>query len=105
MSAASVLGIFIRPVPELLYCFEVVKVVPRERDDGDQWHCKRWGYDPQTKQPVADGHQDTHYLNNLRDVLPGVWKDEWQAESWRWRCCPLYYRVMQHEAKGQMGLF
>lgn len=89
------LGSFIRPVPADLYCYQVVKIFPESDDDQECLVCKRFGYDQETQRPVQDGDHDIHYLKGLHQVLDGVWKDEWQYDTPRWRCVPLYWRKMQ----------
>lgn len=98
-------GTFIRPAGKgYRYCYEVVKVVPRCSDSGEQWHCKRWGLSHDL-QPVKDGGgHDLHYLSNLKLIRPGVWKDEWEHDTpSRWACCPLYYRAI--DLRGQQDMF
>lgn len=62
---------------------------------------KRFAYDKQARKPVKDGHQTTHYLNNLKHVLPYVWRDEWEHSTPRWSCCPLYYRTLRIQGQQQ----
>ena len=101
--SAPAIGTFIRPVGSTYsYCFEVVKVIAKDKEGPEQWHCKRWGKSAE-HQPMADGHHDIHYLNNLQEVLPGVWRGEWLPDTPRWGCCPLYYKKV--ETKGQQDLF
>lgn len=99
---APIPGTFIRPVGVHGYCLEVVRVVPRDDEGDEQWQCKRWGMDG-NRQPMKDGHSDMHYLSGLKEIAPGVWKDEWEFDSPHWMCCPLYYRRI--DVGGQMGLF
>lgn len=86
-----------------MYCYQVVKVIPSDKEGPEQWWCKRYGY--ADGQPVKDGHQDIHYLNGLKSILPGIWKDEWEFDTPRWSCCPLYYRQMNTDIGGQGSLF
>jgi len=95
-------GTFIRPVGGFHYCLEVVCVLPEDGEGPEQWQCRRWGMD-EDRQPVKDGHSDMHYLNGLKQVAPGVWKDEWEFDTQRWLSCPLYYRRI--DVGGQLGLF
>ena len=88
------LGSFIRPVPAALYCYQVIKVIPEDAESPECLFCKRFGYDPETQRPVQDGDQDIHYLNGLKQVMDGVWKDEWEFDTPRWTCVPLYWRKM-----------
>lgn len=99
---APIPGTFVRPVGNYAYCLEVVRVIPENEDGPEQWQCRRYGLD-ESRQPFKDGHSDMHYLNNLKPVAPGVWKDEWDSIYPRWSCCPLYYRRI--DVGGQMGLF
>jgi hypothetical protein len=99
---APAYGTFIRPVGVFGYCLEVVRVVAADDESGEQWQCRRYGMDEQ-RQPFKDGHSDMHYMNNLKQIAPGVWKDEWPFDTPRWMCCPLYYRRI--DVAGQMGLF
>lgn len=90
-------GTFIRPVGRYKYCLEVLRVV--ETNNGwNQWQCKRWGMD-KNKQPFRDKHANMHYLNDLKFVAPGVFKDECRP----WEFIALYYRVIK--TKGQLNLF
>ncbi len=95
-------GTFIRPVGFFGYCLEVVRVVPEDKDGPEQWQCRRWGMDAHL-QPLKDEHSGMRYLNNLKPVAPGVWKDEWEFDTPRWFSCPLYYRRI--DVGGQLGLF
>jgi hypothetical protein len=96
------LGAFIRPVGDYGYCLEVVKVLVGDAE-GEQWHCRRWGMNDH-RQPVADGHgHGISFLSGLIQVAPGVWRDEWEFDTPRWTCCPLYYRRI--DIGGQMSLF
>lgn len=99
---AAIPGTFIRPVGVHGYCLEVVRVVPRDDEGDEQWQCRRWGMDG-NRQPMKDGHSDMHYLSGLKQIAPGVWKDEWEFGTPRWMCCPLYYRRI--DVGGQLGLF
>lgn len=98
------LGTFLRPVGMGYgYCYQLVKVHPPSEDDPREcFEVKRWGM--QDGLPVYDGHDEHHWLKGLRRVLPGVWKDEWEFDTPRWRCCPLYYRDMDTGPAGQMSL-
>jgi hypothetical protein len=100
--AAPLPGAFIRPVGNYGYCLEVVRVLPEDGEGPEQWQCKRWGMN-EDRQPMKDGHSDMHYLNGLKQVAPGVWKDEWEFDTPRWLSCPLYYRRI--DVGGQLGLF
>lgn len=100
--SAPELGSFIRPVGSFAYCFELVRIVPRDEEGDEQWQLRRWGL--KDGAPVKDGHQSMSYLNGLKRVLPGVWKDEWKFDTPRWSCCPLYYRLMPSPGP-QRGLF
>lgn len=102
--ATPAIGTYIRPVGHYAYCYQVVKVLPADKQGPEQWWCKRFGYDSDTKRPVKDGHQSIHYLNNLKGVLPDVWRDEWEHSTPRWSCCPLYYRALRIEGQ-QRELF
>ncbi|MCK9386145.1 MAG: hypothetical protein M0Q15_16160 [Nevskia sp.] len=106
-------GSFIRPAGRgYSYCMEIVRVIAEDAEGPEQWQCKRWGLD-ENKQPIKDGHSDMHYLNNLKTVAPGVWKDEWNQPTPRWSCCPLYYRAIELSdplyfrcnSRQQLGLF
>lgn len=100
---APIPGTFIRPVGVSGYCLEVVRVVPRDDEGDEQWQCRRHGMD-EHQQPINDGGPNNiHYLNGLKQIAPGVWKDEWLPYTPRWSCCPLYYRRI--DVGGQMGLF
>ena len=101
--SAPTIGTFIRPVPKAGYCFEIIKVVPGDNEGEEQWWCKHYGCD-ENGQPFKDGRQDIHYLSGLKKVATGVWKDEWEFETPRWSCCPLYYRRLEVACQ-QMGLF
>jgi hypothetical protein len=101
--ASPQLGSYIRPVGKhLMYCYQVVKVLPECRDHAEQWWCMRFGMDPAERQPIKDGHQNVSYLNGLKQVAPGVWKDEWEFETPRWSCCPIYYRALQVGPQGDL---
>jgi len=96
-------GTFIRPVGRYQYCYEVIRILPRDQEGEEQWWCKRWGLG-QDLQPMDDGGgHGIHYLNGLKPVADGVWKDEWEHATPRWTCCPLYYRRI--DVRGQMSLF
>ena len=88
------IGSFIRPVPTAMYCYQVIKVIQEDEEGPECIYCKRFGYDPKTQRPVKDGRQDIHYLYGLKQVFDGVWKDEWNVETPRWSCVPLYWRKM-----------
>ncbi len=92
---APAIGTFIRPVG-VSYCLELVKVVPPTEgwNELEQWHLRRFGLSDDKTTPIKDGHQDIHYISGLKQVAPDVWKDEWDCDTPRWRCCPLYYRRM-----------
>ena len=93
------LGTFIRPVGKnWCYCFELVKVVPTEKG-GHQWHLKRWGM--KNKQPINDGHNNISYIQDLTEVLPGVWRQPQKFDDWD--LDPLYYRRI--DTRGQISLF
>lgn len=99
---APQIGSFIRPVGPYSYCLELVRVVPRDSEGDEQWHLRRYAL--KDGKPVKDGHQSISYISGLKHVLPNVWKDEWEFDTKRWRCCPLYYRLMNsHQA--QLDLF
>lgn len=101
---APPLGSFIRPAGNYAYCLELILVFPEDSDSPEQWHLKRWGIDSQ-KQPVSDGRSDgLRYISNLKKIASDVWKDEWEFDTPRWHCCPLYYRLMQRKNE-QLGLF
>ena len=103
MSASIHPGTYIRPVGRYQYCYEVVRILPRDQEGEEQWWCKRWGLGPD-RQPMDDGRgHGIHYLNGLKPVADGVWKDEWKHATPRWTCCPLYYRRI--DVRGQMSLF
>lgn len=97
---APAIGTFIRPVGNYAYCYEVMRVIDEDRTSNEQWWCKRFGLS-KDQQPVKDGHHDTHYLNGLKEVMPGVYRDEWKADTPRWSCCPLYYRQMKPKGQQQ----
>lgn len=104
--SAPLPGTFVRPVGVHGYCLEIVRVVPRDDEGPEQWHCRRWGMDA-NRQPINDGQSGMQsgmcYLNGLKQIAPGVWKDEWEFDTPRWMCCPLYYRRI--DVGGQLGLF
>lgn len=87
-------GSFIRPVPAALYCYQVLKVSNGDDEGRARLVCKRFGYDQETQRPVVDGHQSTSYLNNLKPVIDGLWKEQWELNTPRWSCVPLYWRKM-----------
>ena len=99
------LGAFIRPVGMGHgYCYQVLQVHgPSKEDPREVVECKRWGI--KDGQPFSDGYHDSSWLKGLRQVLPGVWKDEWEFSTPRWGCCPLYYRLMTAGPTGQIQLF
>ncbi len=90
------IGAFIRPVGPYSYCMKLVRVVE------DQWQLMRYGMTD--GEAVKDGHQSMFYLRGLRNVLPGVWKDENDCFH-GYRVGPLYYRLMRQAGLGQMNLF
>ncbi len=93
-------GTFVRPVGSYGYCLEIVRFVPEDDDGPEQWQCRRWGMD-ENKQPLRDDHSGMRYLDGLKPVAPGVWKDERESDMPRWMGCPLYYRRI--DVGGQMG--
>ena len=86
------------------YCLRVVRNFQPDPADRDQegTEFERWGMKDGI--PIRDGHHDHCWLYGLKLVLPGVWKDEWEHDTPRWSCCPLYYRIMNTGPKGQMEL-
>lgn len=100
--SAPAIGTFIRPVGNYSYCYEVIRVIDEDHTSSEQWWCKRFGKSSD-HQPVKDGHHDIHYLDGLKEVMPGVYRDEWKADTPRWSCCPLYYKKIS--PKGQQDLF
>lgn len=101
---APAIGTFVRPVGGYGYCLKVVNVIPADRDGDEQWQCRRYGMADDRRTIIEDGHQHMAYINNLREIAPGIWKDEWICDTPRWLCCPLYYRMMDVPGQ-QMGLF
>lgn len=92
--SAPMSGSFIRPAGRgYAYCLEIVRVIAESDKGPEQWQCRRWGMD-ENKQPIKDGHSEMCYLNDLKTVAPGVWKDEWKHQAPRWICCPLYWRAI-----------
>jgi hypothetical protein len=88
-------GAFLRPVARLhafLFCYEVVRVLPEDRDGADHWTMRRWGLNADG-QPYQDGgprgDSALSYLTHLERVAPGVWKDT-TAHHYE----PLYYRLI-----------
>jgi hypothetical protein len=102
--SAPELGSFLRPVGKgFAYCLELVGIYPPSKDEPRMtFEFKRWGM--KDGRPFYDGHRDHSWLKGLRQVLPGVWKDEWEFDSPRWCCCPLYYRSIDTGPNGQMQL-
>lgn len=96
------IGTFIRPVGSYAYCLELVRIIPRDHEGEEQWQLRRYGL--KDGKPFKDGHQSMSYLSGLKRVLPGVWKDEWEHDTPRWTCCPLYYRLMT-DGRLQRDLF
>jgi hypothetical protein len=85
------------------YCLRVIEVYPPDDDDRREGlKLERWGQ--AGGQPIKDGHQNHSWMRGLRRVLPGVWKDQWEFDTPRWGCCPLYYRLMTTGPRGQMEL-
>ena len=101
---APAIGTYIRPVGRsYAYALRVVKVLPEDDEGPEQWHCERWGL--RDGQPFNDGRAgDKSYLSGMKEVLPNVWRDEWEAATPRWACCPLYYRGID-APHGQKELF
>lgn len=97
-------GSFLRPVGrEYRYCYQVMDVLePCEEWPRGHLTMKRWGLD-ENRQPVDDGHLGNRYLAGLTQMAPDIWKDEWEHDTPRWMCCPLYYRRI--EVGGQKELF
>lgn len=98
------LGAFIRPVGRgYAYCYQVLRVwTPTKEDPREGLDLKRWGM--KDGRPFNDGHLSTCWLTGLRRVLPGVWRDPWEFDTPRWRCCPLYYRLIDTGPDGQLQL-
>lgn len=98
------IGAYIRPVGrEYTYALRVLKVLPEDNEGPEQWQCERWGL--KDGKPFNDGARSgIHYLDGLKEVLPGVWKDEWEFDTPRWRCVPLYYKRIDAHS-GQKELF
>lgn len=98
------IGAYLRPVGQGYgYCLRVVEVFPPDQDDPREGlKFERWGQADGV--PVKDGHQSHSWMRGLRRVAPGVWKDQWEFDTPRWSCCPLYYRLMQTGPRGQMEL-
>lgn len=100
------IGAFLRPVGKsFAYCVRVLQVYPAEPGDDECVEYERWGMDG-NRQPVDDGHHGKGWVRNLVQVLPGVWKDFSTFNGFtRWDCCPLYYRLIDHDQDGQKALF
>ena len=94
-------GTFIRPVGGFLYCLEIRRVFEEPGESTFGVECMRWGM--QDGQPVKDGHQNLCWISGLKQIAPGIIKDEWPYDTPRWMSCPLYYRRI--DVGGQMGLF
>ena len=98
------IGAYLRPAGKAYaYCLRVLEVYPPDQDDPREGlKLERWGLAGGV--PVKDGHQSNSWLRGLRRVAPGVWKDQWEFDTPRWSCCPLYYRLMNTQPKGQLTL-
>ena len=98
-------GAWLRPVGNFSYCLRAIESWP---DDGDGPCTKfeRWGLDRDRQAPVQDGHHDHSWIYHLRQVLPGVWRDtfDYGPGNPRWRCCPIYYKLMPSGPLGQLNL-
>lgn len=90
-------SLFIRPAGAGYgYCYRVISIT------NGQYHLERWG--KKDNLPFDDGHvNDGHYIH-LKEILPGLWKDEWEFNTPRWSCCPLYYKRIDAPL-GQKELF
>jgi hypothetical protein len=81
-------GIYVRPVGpfRFAYAFRLVEITPF-----GQWRCERWGMRDQ--QPVDDGHvHGGIFLNDMTEVLPGVWRDRLsRLDSLPWMG-PVYFK-------------
>lgn len=105
-SAPSV-GTYLRPVGTypFCYCLRLERVVGPikgefDREPWTRWIMTRFGLDRERMEPVKDGHQNEHYLADLVEVAPGVWRDPLEDD---WDLEPLYWREMGQ--RGQLSLF
>lgn len=98
MTTSPTIGTFIRPAGRYKYCLEVLRVLPADDTGPEQWQCRRWGLSADKCRPVDDGHcgeaRGMSYLNDLKYLRPGCWKDEWLGPYPRWNCVPLYWLRM-----------
>jgi hypothetical protein len=105
---APPIGTYLRPVgaqPFFCYCLRLDRVVGPEKGEWDreawtQWQLTRFGLDRERMEPVADGHQNSHYYRDLVEVATGVWRDPHEDD---WDLEPLYWREMGQ--RGQLDLF
>jgi hypothetical protein len=99
------IGAFLRPVGKgFAYCLRVLRHFEK-RNGYPSIECQRWGMED--LRPVDDGHVSRgHYVDMAPTGIPGVWRDPFDfGGNPRWRCCPLYYRLIDSDASGQRGLF
>jgi len=91
-------GMFFRPVGPYAYCLRLVEV-----NQWGQWSCERWGM--RDKLPFDDGHVNKgHYLNDMLEVLPGVFRDALRYGDRAWGLSPVYWRRIESSAP-QLELF
>lgn len=102
-------GAWIRPVGrKYRYCLRARKSwLPEDRAEPyPTTEFERWGLDREAMRPVRDGHHALCWISHLYMIAPGVWRDTYDfGGNARWQCCPLYYRLMDTDPVGQVGLF
>ncbi len=97
-------GAWLRPIGQWYgYCLRVLNVFPpSEGEYLETIEFERWGLDRARCMPVRDEHANHSWHHDLRQVLPGVWR-EVHGDSWP--LGPRYYRLMDSAPAGQMEIF
>lgn len=86
------IGKFLRPVGGFAYCLKLKRVVT------DQWQFERWGM--KENRPFNDGHRNSAYINGIRQIAPGIFKNEDGCDFG-----PRYFKLIQEQPTVQLDLF
>lgn len=102
------IGQFLKPVGTIKYQYtaRVLRIwAPSEANPYWGIEYERWGL--KDGQPFDDGRVvDGCHTELEPTAIPGVWRDPCDFDgNDRWRCCPLYYRAINTNQRGQQDMF